>query len=448
MSGPGRILGQSRKRASNGDARASSTTNTEFSEHPLPSNGTTARRRLMPMQSQSLNTSQAANSDTNGVAQEHNSNSIGRLSRSAGANSTLPHSSSSQIPQDASEDDTQGSNLPKRTRGPTRGLGLEKFNKNNQRKMLIEIAHGKGRPIAVDQSAKLSSELGVISRKFMPIPTQWNKLSDDSKDHACERLQSKFQIDLNDDYVKKSVKSILKNLTKNQRYKLHLYYKSFDSDEEARRNIPTKVNMSDENWKELCDMWKDKKFQERCKTNAENRSKCKWSHNQGSRAFVVSRAMMSKDNEEPDRIEFFKKTHYCEETKTWRSTEAENAYTDMQELQEDHGPDSEEPLSVDEIVDRVLGKKTGYIKGLGYGPKPASHEASNNAAQARNVVLERALQNAEAELASVKGNFTHLIQALKNSGNLPEDFTLPISPAQASNDQFHMNSSPSNDGMD
>ncbi|KAM7500249.1 hypothetical protein LguiA_024663 [Lonicera macranthoides] len=42
----------------------------------------------------------------------------------------------------------------------------------------------------------------------------------------------------------------------------------------------------------------------------------------------------------------------------------------------------------DEAADRVLGTKSDYIKGLGYGPKPNTSTSSNR----RNVELEKALR--------------------------------------------------------
>ena len=70
------------------------------------------------------------------------------------------------------------SNSSKRVRGPTRGKELEKLLKVNG-KMVINISLGKGRPVCEVQSAKLSSELGVISRQFVPIPEKWKNFTED-----------------------------------------------------------------------------------------------------------------------------------------------------------------------------------------------------------------------------------------------------------------------------
>ncbi|KAK8697729.1 hypothetical protein V6N13_113867 [Hibiscus sabdariffa] len=72
--------------------------------------------------------------------------------------------------------------------------------------------------ITVDNSAKLSSEIGIISRQFTPIPTKWKDMKDNYKFHALERLKSKFEMKLDDDYVKTSVMSIMSKLSRNHRH--------------------------------------------------------------------------------------------------------------------------------------------------------------------------------------------------------------------------------------
>ena len=62
-----------------------------------------------------------------------------------------------------------------------------------------------------------------------------------------------------DPQVTKHVTSLLKMRTRDQRYKLHKYYKSFPSDKEARKHKPS--TLTDDNWKSLCDYWSKPKVQ-------------------------------------------------------------------------------------------------------------------------------------------------------------------------------------------
>ncbi|KAK8480918.1 hypothetical protein V6N11_025360 [Hibiscus sabdariffa] len=161
-------------------------------------------------------------------------------------------------------------------------------------------------------------------------------MKDDAKFHALERLNSKFEMKVDDDYVKSSVMSIMSKLSRNHRHKVHLHFKTFSNVDVARQNKPTKYNLTQENSEQLCDLFSDPKYQRRCETNARVRRNVKLTPNQGSRAFVASRYAMEK----------------------------------MVELQSTPVEEDEEPKTIDDIMDEVLGTRSGYIPGLGYGPKP------------------------------------------------------------------------------
>ncbi|KAG5571560.1 hypothetical protein H5410_061326 [Solanum commersonii] len=106
------------------------------------------------------------------------------------------------------------------------------------------------------------------------------------------------------------------------------------------------------NWNRLCDMW----------SNPEQNGD------------TISEGV------EPDRIEYYKNTHYSSKN-GWASEEAETNYSSM---------------NIDEIVDAILGKKSGCIKGLGCGPKPNT----NRATQRRTIELEDSLPKTKEEAAS------------------------------------------------
>lgn len=61
-------------------------------------------------------------------------------------------------------------------RGRTRGKGLSKMNKAFGKKLKVHIDLDKGRPVDRVQSAKLSSQLGVISRECIRVPTKWKDM--------------------------------------------------------------------------------------------------------------------------------------------------------------------------------------------------------------------------------------------------------------------------------
>ncbi|KAH0725315.1 hypothetical protein KY284_001180 [Solanum tuberosum] len=58
----------------------------------------------------------------------------------------------------------------------------------------------------------------------------------------------------------------------------------------------------------------------------------------------------------------------------------------------------ESSMTIDEIVDAILGKKSGYVKGLDYGPK----HNNNQTTQRKIVELEDSLRKTKEEAASVQ----------------------------------------------
>ncbi|XP_059307640.1 uncharacterized protein LOC132059130 isoform X3 [Lycium ferocissimum] len=260
-------------------------------------------------------------------------------------------------------------------RGKTRGKGLERMRKTMGSKMKIEIPLGKGRPTKPTQSAKLSNELGIIARNFLSLPNKWKELTREDKDAALIRCHEKFEIDLDEHYVKDSVEDILKNRSRQWRYKLKQLFESARSEEEARKiEVP---ELTRENWNKLCDMWADPEHK------AEN-------------------------GVEPDRIEFYKSTHYSTE-KGWSSLEAETNYNNLKDLKDIYtsGEPGEPSMTIDQIMDTILGKKSGYIKGLGYGPKPDTTRAT----QRRTAELEDSLRKTKEEAATAQHDLQKRLNA-------------------------------------
>ncbi|KAH0696302.1 hypothetical protein KY290_013661 [Solanum tuberosum] len=146
-----------------------------------------------------------------------------------------------------------------------------------------------------------------------------------SKTNNYER----FEINLDEHYVKDSCEDILKNRSRQWHYKLKQLFESARSEEEARKiEVP---ELTPENWNRLCDMWIDPKHKKRCDINKVNRTKLKSNHFMGSKAFVAACAELGENEPEkvePNRIEFYKHTHY-KSKKGWSSLEAEIHYVRM-----------------------------------------------------------------------------------------------------------------------
>ena len=68
---------------------------------------------------------------------------------------------------------------PRKPRPPTKGKLLNNMTKSMGRRLPIEIAAWKNRPEKPVQATKLASEAGIITRKNMPILTQWKHYKND-----------------------------------------------------------------------------------------------------------------------------------------------------------------------------------------------------------------------------------------------------------------------------
>ncbi|KAH0764864.1 hypothetical protein KY285_000735 [Solanum tuberosum] len=164
-------------------------------------------------------------------------------------------------------------------------------------------------------------------------------------------------------------------------------------------------------WKELTREDRDAtliRCHKRCDINKVNRTKLKSNHFMGSKAFVAARAGLGENEPEkvePDKIEFYKHTHY-KSKKGWSSLEAETQYNNMKDLK-DLYTSGEASMTTDEIVDTVLGTKSGYIRGLGYGPKPNTTRAT----QRKTAELEDSLRKAKQEAASAQNNLQNRLNA-------------------------------------
>ncbi|KAM3343657.1 hypothetical protein P3S68_025747 [Capsicum galapagoense] len=139
--------------------------------------------------------------------------------------------------------------------GKTRGKGLEKMKKAMGRKIKIEIPIGIERPNKPIQSAKLSNELGIIAQNFLPLPNKWKELTKEDKDTALIRCHERFNINLDEHYVKDSCEDILKNRSQQWCYKLKQKFESAHFVEEARKMKVEQLTSG--NWKKLCDIWND-----------------------------------------------------------------------------------------------------------------------------------------------------------------------------------------------
>ncbi|KAL3651664.1 hypothetical protein CASFOL_004666 [Castilleja foliolosa] len=243
------------------------------------------------------------------------------------------------------------------------GRGLMKAGSDGK-KIKIEVDPAIGRPKERLESAKFSSQVGVVARDVLPV----------------------IHLDVNMDKpgVRQCVIERLKNSSRQQRYRLHVHYKKFGNVREAKPNKPASVN-DQQQWEILCDHFNSPEFQHQSEANSNNRKKMQAKLVTGRTPFTIIQNEISLKNGDCDMIELYKYTHANVKGK-WSY-----ALEQMNELRDLYAAEGVEK-SEQEIVAEVVGRGNGYIKGLGYGPKPPGKQSQ----------LQQELEETRVELGESK----------------------------------------------
>ncbi|KAA0046834.1 CACTA en-spm transposon protein [Cucumis melo var. makuwa] len=242
-----------------------------------------------------------------------------------------------------------------RRRAQSRLLELERHVAINGR-IPMTIAPGAEKPIS-PHAVRFSQAIGVCVRKTFPVRClKWTNVGRE--------------------YIE-VVKGDLQMLTtfKEFRADCHRYFKKYSDPGEARANPPNALVGRDEDWHFLCDHYISRAFQQ-SRTNKAARQKQPYNHSSGSKSFLQRQYELAERRGQPvDRVELFRETHV--RAGTFVSQAAEDAHNQMLELQSQPTPEGSQPLSEDEICDQVLGRRPGYSKGLGWGPKPKARRTAS-----------------------------------------------------------------------
>ncbi|KAL3625626.1 hypothetical protein CASFOL_030480 [Castilleja foliolosa] len=290
---------------------------------------------------------------------------------------------------DQDDVDETVSSAVKRKRGPTMGRGLMKAGTCGK-KIKIDVDPAIGRPKERVESARFSSQVGVVARDVLPVVRKWKEIDvQNALDPCIDHMQIHLDVNMDQPGVRQCVIDRLKNSSRQQRYRLHVHYKKFGNVREAKRNKPASVN-DQQQWEILCDHFNSPEFQHQSEANSNNRKKMQAKHVTGLTPFTIIQNEISLKNGECDMIELYKFTH--ENVRgTWSSDVAKKNWEQMNELRDLYAAEGVEK-SEQEIVTEVIGRGNGYIKGLGYGPKPPGKHSQ----------LQQELEETRAELGVSK----------------------------------------------
>ncbi|KAL3643368.1 hypothetical protein CASFOL_014183 [Castilleja foliolosa] len=257
----------------------------------------------------------------------------------------------------ASQDETTEteavSGVEKRKRGPTMGRGLMKAVSGSKgKKLKIEVDPAIGRPKHRLESAKFSSQVGVVARDVLPVVKKWKEIDVKS---ALDPCIDHMQIHMDPACVTEQ-----------------------------------------EQWEQLCDHFNSPEFKNQSRANSNNRKKVQAKHSTGRTPFtIIQNEISRKKGDDCGAIELYKSTHENVNGK-WSSNVAQENWELMMEKKTNYAEQGIDK-SEQEIMTEVLGLANGYIKGLRYGPKPPCK---------RNSELQQELEETRTELEESRSDAT------------------------------------------
>ncbi|WJZ89587.1 hypothetical protein VitviT2T_008796 [Vitis vinifera] len=265
----------------------------------------------------------------------------------------------------------------RKVRGDSRGVRTDKLIQANGSRPLggVEIKPENNAPIGVNNS-RMKSEIGTIVRNYAPLDVEkWADISESDKVFMMEKLQEKFIIDFTQDHVKKAIEGKMAARYRDHINKCHKHFKKYPTIALANQN-PYKHVSDQKQWDWLCDRFASEKFQARHTGQA------------------------------PGQIELFKLMHWNSQN-GWINQEVEASYEKMLELQKQPMLEGGQALKEAEICVQVLGLRSGYIKGLGHGPRPPSSSSKSTHKSHREIELENELKATRELLQSQETRIQH-----------------------------------------
>ncbi|KAG6476293.1 hypothetical protein ZIOFF_065532 [Zingiber officinale] len=211
--------------------------------------------------------------------------------------------------------------------------------------------------------------------------------------------------------VMKEIDRLMSARYRDNRSKMHNHYKKLSHlpPAERRQHIPIEFCETQDDWNYMCDLFEPEAFQKRSAINVENQGKLPYNHRGGSKSFIQYSYDGTDQSQRKDRITVFNETHYSSK-KGWIGDMTKTAYDDMVRLRDEcilsqNPKDGIDVVQIaDTVCDKVLGTRSGYIRGLGSGPKPVRSTSSyaTSSSRSTNAVLRERLQSTQDELENTK----------------------------------------------
>ncbi|CAA0826826.1 Unknown protein [Striga hermonthica] len=118
--------------------------------------------------------------------------------------------------------------VPKRRRGQTMGKGLIKAFDASGKKLKRYVDPPTGRPKSQEQSAKLSSQIGVVARDVLRVPRKWKEMAEEKfLEPGIDHLKIHMDVNLDAPGVRHCLVDRMKSSSRQIRYRLNQHYKKY-----------------------------------------------------------------------------------------------------------------------------------------------------------------------------------------------------------------------------
>ncbi|KAB1220352.1 hypothetical protein CJ030_MR3G009812 [Morella rubra] len=197
----------------------------------------------------------------------------------------------------------------------------------------------------------------ISVNKWVDVPTE-------VKEYIMDRVLDHFDLDYTRHEDVRTVVETMMTARRTHRNRMHAYFKKFPSKEAALLKPHLIPQKNSGRSYAICSPAKHL-----CEQNKKNRSKLTVNHAAGSRSFQRTRACMK--NQESGNInpaELYKK-NYTNKDGIWTSEGAREIYERMDAFQRKCDLEGKTYTEI-EVYSEILGKKSGYVRGLGRAVKP------------------------------------------------------------------------------
>ncbi|KAK8931470.1 hypothetical protein KSP39_PZI016310 [Platanthera zijinensis] len=267
----------------------------------------------------------------------------------------------------------------KRTRGPTIGLEWSKRRQNNLERVAVQLPAELRRLVGY-RAQELITKSGRYVRQNAPLNVEkWSEIPTDIIDKIINIINDEFNLP-KESHVHGDLISSLRRHYNVLRFHLHAdYYLEWNTDAQRRANGPKDIDPAQWNW--IINYWGSAQFKRISEINKQNRSQQKIKSHVGSKSIARTvyemRNAPNEQDELPLYIRLWEKTHKGKHNE-WQDETVKETYNTLLDLHDTQMREKgEDKLTPEEAYTTVLGHRSGYIPGMGPGPKPSERKNIN-----------------------------------------------------------------------